>query len=60
MIYIYVYVYICIYMLYMYIYIWTYDIVGRRQYLFIVGLRHIHYLLFSSERNETKILRFLS
>ena len=40
--------------------IWTtlHRIVRGASYLFNVGLTHAHSVLFSSDRNETKILRF--
>ena len=35
------------------------DYIAYASYLFNVGLRYIHFTLFSSDRNETKVLRFL-
>ena len=40
--------------------IWTtlHRLVCRTSYLFNVGLTHAHCVLFSSDRNETEVLRF--
>ena len=40
--------------------IWTtlHRLVRGTSYLFNVGLKHTHSVLFSSDRNETEVLRF--